>query len=423
MSDSDTTLPYNPYAASAPEQIMMREKDQSYALDFNQPHLPSFSFHHSTQDSTQLDGGTLGNDSTTDSMNVGYAFKSFNVNCNLNRVKTDSTQLTDAAGTSTSQSNSSQSSNTTYQYQGTTDNATLSLTYQPNDRLNLGTSMSANTIKSISDGTTSTGGGDNLNFTALYKPFKTITLNAGVQTSKTDAETTSTGDSVPAQSTQNQTVGITWQPSKRFSLTTSYAINSAQGGANSDCKTNTISVNSRWNPRDWAKFDGYWTDQTVLYLDTTGNSDSNMIGVNAQFGPIRPLHKSTIELGAQHLWGDTTTGVTTLAKTLGQAMTIVTTRLDDVGTDVTGNEMTTLSGKITCPITKRYDLFFSVQDTRNDGYPTQSQKDTYTIGWNYHLNKNFTFTLDAARVIYLDQADSSLNYTDNQMNAQLSWTL
>ena len=104
-------------------------------------------------------------------------------------------------------------------------------------------------------------------------------------------------------------------------------------------------------------------------------------------------------------------------------MNIITTRLDDVGTTVTGNELTTLTGKITYPIARRYDVFLSVQDTRNDGFPAQSQKDTFTIGWNYHLNKNFTFTLDAERVTYKDQGDQTQNYNENQMNAQLSWAL
>ena len=316
MTDSDTTLPYNPYAASTPGQIMMREQDQSYGLDFTKQYLPSFSYHHSTQNSSQLDNGTLGNDSTTDSVTMAYTFKALTTMCNLSRVKTDSTQLTDSTTTSDAQTTSTTTTTPTtateYHYQGTTDNASLSLNFQPNDRITLGTSVAENTITALADGTTTSGGGNTLGVTAMYKPFKTVTLNAGLQTSKTDAATTSTGDTAPAQSVQNQSLGIAWQCSKSFSLTTNFSKNSSQGGDNSDCKTDTFSTNMRWTPREWAKFDGYWSEQSLVYLDTVGSSESYMLGMNTQLGPIRALGKSTIELGVQHLWGDTTTGVTTL---------------------------------------------------------------------------------------------------------------
>jgi len=420
MTDSDSTLPYNPYAASTPAQIMMREQDQSYALDFNKQYLPSVSLHHTTQNSTQLNNGALGDDSTTDSVNLGYTYKAITANCNLNRVKTDSIQLIDS---STASATGSSTTNSTYHYQGTTDNKSVSLNFQPGERLNLGINMAENTITLVSDGATASSSGNNLVWTAMFKPFKTITLNAGMQTSNTDATTAANGSAVPAQSTRNLLLGAIWQSSKRLTVMTNFARNSAQGGENSDCKTDTVTINTRWLPKEWTKFDGYWSEQSLRYLDTVGSSQSNLLGANAQLGPITALHKSTFDVGIQHLWGNTTTGVSNLSKTEGQAMCAITTRLDNVGTTVTGNNLTTLSGKITIPITRRYDIFFATVDTRNGGFPNQSQKDTYTIGWNYHLDKTFTFTLDAGRVIYRDRTAAALNYSANQMNAQLSWTL
>lgn len=415
---SDTRLPYNPYSTNTADQIMMDEKNRSYTLNFARPNWPTLSLQHTSQDSSQLNNGVLGNSSITDSFNMNWTRQALNANLNLNHVSTDSRQLRYSADPYQPLPDVPQATDPVSRFNGDTSNASMSLTYQPNERLNVGVNMATNKIKAVQDGANVESGGNNYSLTTMYKPVKSVTLNASLQASDTDASKTVTGSDVPSLKTQNLNLGTTWQPWSKFSLGTTFTRDKSQGGEYSNSVSDTLSVNSRWEPFEKAKFDGYWFTQKLKYIDTVGDSKSNMIGLNAQLGPIG---KATVELGAQHLWGNSTVGVSRLFETQGQMMRAVPSRADSVGTEVTGNKLTTLSGKVTYPIAKKHDLYVTGETTHNSGFPSKSAKQSYGIGWNYHLNANFTFTVDAGRVSYKDDANQSLNYKANQMNAQLSW--
>ena len=83
--------------------------------------------------------------------------------------------------------------------------------------------------------------------------------------------------------------------------------------------------------------------------------------------------------------------------------------------------LATLAARISYPIRKNQDIFLTADTSRSSGFPSKSVKNSFGLGWDYHINDNLTFTLNAGRVQYRDEANESLNYGANQLNAQFSW--
>lgn len=419
LTGEDVRQPYNPYSSSS-SSIIMHEQNRSYMLDFHRPNWPSVSLRRTTTDSQQEGDHTLGNASSTDSLMLAWTKNPITASLNLMRAATDSRQLRYTLDPYAPVPDNPDPSDPVYTYKGTTDNASLNLMYQPNDRLSVGMNLAKNNIATKNDGKTINSGGDSMTVNATYRPVQALTLTASARESNTDAATSVVGSDIPALTNRNLSLGANWQASQRMSFGVNYTNDHAEGGDSSNSSSNGLSANLWWQPLDQASLNGYWSSQGLHYLGAQGDSRSNMVGVSAQIGPIK---KATVSLDAQHIWGENSFGVTQLWQSEGVARRAVPQIVDTVGIagNATGNKLTTLAARVSYPIANKQELFVSGETTQSSGFPSESTKHSVGLGWNYRLNDNLTLTLGGQRVIYSDSATPDLNYNANQFNADLSW--
>jgi len=406
---NNTRLPLNPYLFGSTSSLLMDEANRFYTIDYHRNGWPRLVYQHSTQDSTQVGAGDLGNSITTDSVSLTIAREHLNGSLDFNHVTNNSRQLTDL--------NNPESP--VFDYQGSTDNAALNLQYQPNDRVDVGVNLAANRIKASStNGDTSTTG-RNAQVRASYRASNNLTFSTSLTMNQTGSAQSVTGGNISALQDRNLNFNADWQPMQNVNVNLLYSKSRTQGDLYSNSDSDNLSANVGWQVNTLLNINGYWTRQNLKYLESPGGSVSNMVGMTTDIGP---LGKVKITLDAQHLWGETSAGVNQLLATQGAAMRTVRTQVEDqYATMATGNQLTTLAARVSYPIGQKQEVFLTADTMRSSGFPSQSVKNSFGLGWNYHINNNLTFTVDAGRVQYHDEANQSLNYGANQLNAQFSW--
>ncbi len=409
-SGNNARQPLNPYAATS-SGITMNERNRAFSLNLHKMHWPSLSLQHTTVNAAQVGAELLGNTNTTDSLTLGLTRAEFTASLAFSRITTDSRQLMDLSNPSAS----------IFRYQGTTHNSVLNLQYQPNDRLTVGANLAGNRIEMQNTQNTDTATrGRNAQLTASYRAGEKVSFNTTFSTSKTGAVESVTGSTISAQKNDTVTWGANWQPAERLNLGLNYARDLAEGGDFSNSKSDTLSANIGWQPHKQISCNSFWSRQQLRYLTESGNSVSNLLGMNSDIGG---LGKVRIKLDMQYLWGETAFGVSQLMQAEGVKHRTVPVSVEPqtVGAIATSNRLITATARVSYPIARKQEMFIAGDTTRNSGFPSKSRKNAFGLGWNYLLNDNLTFTIDAGRVYYSDDTNSSLNYKANQFNAQLSW--
>jgi len=406
---NSTRLPLNPYLSNGSSSPLMNELNHFFTIDYHKKDWPRIVYQHITQDTSQVGIGSLKNGAATDSLNVTITREHLNGTLSLNRVNTDSNQLTDI--------NNPESQ--LFDYHGATDNAALNLQYQPNDRFNMGVNLAANRIEAnSSNGDTSTSG-RNAQVNASYKASNNLSFTTELSMNQTGSAQSVTGGSINPLRDQNLTFITTWQPFRNVDVNMNLTKSRTEGDLYSNSDADSLTTNVGWRINDMLNINGYWSRQNLTYLESPGGSVSNMVGMNTE---IRPLGKLRLNLDAQYLWGETSTAVTQMLASQASAMrTVLTAVADQYGLTSTGNRLTMLAAQVNYPITEKQEVFVKADTTQSSGFPSKSIKNSIGLGWNYRLNDNLIFTLDAGRVQYSDEANKSLNYGANQLNAQFSW--
>lgn len=417
---NDTRLPYNPYSTTTGDEILMDEKNRTYAMTYRHPNWPVLSLTRTTRDSSQLGTQGLGDASVTDSFALNWTRSPVTASLNLNRRNIDTRQLRYSQDPYQPLPDNPSATDPIYHYQATTNDIALNLNYQPGQKLNINANLAANAIKSDTDGAATRSSGNNAQVTANYQLSKQLTLNANMNTQNTDATKTATGSDVPSLTSTNSSVGADWHANdNKVTLGANYSANSSKGGQYSNSDSRMLGVNAWWQAANRVRLNGYWNRQNLSYPDTHGTSLNNMVGLGAEAG----LGKATMNLDAQRIWGNNSIGVAQMFQSEGQAHRQVVMAAADplAGQTITGNNMLTLAAKVTYPVAPKQDVFLSDELIRNSGFPSRSLKHTLGLGWNYHLNNQLTFTLNAQQLCYIDESNASLNYQARQLNAQMSW--
>lgn len=415
---TDSRVPYNAYASGA-NQVMMNERTRSFNADYRLSNGLFASLQRNSLDSKQVADGRLGTSNITDSLSMSWLKDTFSASLNLNRTTNDSRQLRYSDDPYQPLPEEPSATDEIFDYRGTTNNAALNLSYQPNEKLNVGVNLAANKISATTDGEATKTGGNSVNVNAFYKPAERVTLTANLQTNKTDASTTAGGGVAPALTSRNMNLGADWQVSDKLSLGVNLTNDRYAGDEYSNSASNTVSGNARWQATEKIALNGYASRQQLRYLDESGRSTNNMVGLSGEVGPIG---KARISLDAQRIWGTNSSSVTQFMQTEGQAHRAVPAATDIVGTQISNaNALTMLAGKISYPVANRHSIYLRGETTQGSGFPNDSQKNAVGLGWEYQVSDNLTLTLDAQRVSYTDKGNADSNYNANQLNAQLAW--
>ncbi|MHB9025213.1 MAG: hypothetical protein ACYC7E_13755 [Armatimonadota bacterium] len=420
VTGNNTRLPYNPYTQTGADEILMDERNRSYALSFNRKNWPLLTLRHSSRDSRQVGSNSLYNANTTDSANLSWNRGVITTSLDLFRTETDSRQLLASQDPYTPLPEDPDPDTPVYALRGITSNGSLRIGYNPNQRLNLGVTLAANQVESTDNAGERTTTGRNIQANALYRFSERFSMTANMTSSNTGATTTAGGGEVPALQSRNLNLGADWMLSEKLSLSAAATADYYQGGEYSNSESQTLSLNAAWQPMKVLSVNGYWFGQDLQYLGSTDTARTFMIGATTT---VTGLGKLGIKLDAQRIWGNNNIGVQNLFTTAGSAKRVTQLFSNDVraATPITGTDSTTISAKVTYQIAKRQELYLAGENTQNTGYPSASAKDSYGLGWNYLLNNNLTLTLDTRRLVFVDEENSNLNYSANQMNAQISW--
>ncbi|MHB9106131.1 MAG: hypothetical protein ACYDCO_03655 [Armatimonadota bacterium] len=408
-SGNNARLPLNPYTSSSTSDILMDELNQLFTIDYHKDSWPRLTYQRSTQDTSQVGSGSLGNTSTTDSLNLSLSGEKLSGALSFNHSTNSSRQLTDQ--------NNPQSS--IFEYSGTNDNANLNLQYQPNDRFDMGMNLAMNRIKAESSGGATTTTGSNAEVHANYQASKNLKLSAQLMANETGSAQSVTGGSINALKDQSMNVSATWKPTTNVDVNLMLTKQRTEGDLYSNSESDNITANVGWQASEKINLNGYWTRQNLKYIDSPGGSVSNMVGIHSDIGP---LGKVKLSMDAQHLWGETSEAVNQMLYSSAASMRSVRVPIEaQYAQAATGNRLTTLAARISYPIAKNQEIFLTGDTSRSSGYPSKSVKNSFGLGWDYHINENLTFTLNAGRVQYRDEANEGLNYGANQLNAQLAW--
>jgi len=407
---NSTRLPLNPYSSTSTSNIMMDELNRFFSIDYHKENWPRITYQRSMQDTSQAGVGSLGNSSTTDTLNLSLGGQHLNGALSLNHSTNSSHQLTD-------QNNPN---STVFDYSGTNDNANLNLQYQPNDRFDMGMSLAMNRVKADSTGGITSTNGSNAEVHANYQASTNLKLSAQMMMNETGSAQGVTGGSINALKDQSTNLSATWKPTHNVDVNLLLTKQRTEGDYYSNSESNNITANVGWQANEKLNFTGYWTRQNLSYLDSPGGSISNMLGIHSDVGL---LGKLKLALDGQYLWGETSEAVNQMYYSTAASMRSVRVPIEDQYTQggATGNRLTTLAARLSYPIAKNQEIFLTGDTSRSSGYPSKSLKNSFGLGWDYHINDNLTFTLNAGRVQYQDDANESLNYGANQLNAQLSW--
>ena len=417
-SGANTHEPLNPYgvndpAASAVNSSSMEEHTRTFAVELHKTYWPSLTLRRTLYDTNQFGAGELGDATTTDNLSLAWARSIISGSLGLNHVTTNSRQQ-----------DTSSSTGGIVQYNGGTQGATFSLMLQPSDRFDVSTNMALNqTTAKLSNGQNNTTA-QSMQLSSHFRATSQLSFNSSLSTNRTGDTESLTGTAIPGQVNTNMTLGSDWRPRKNLNIGLSYSENRAEGGTDaSNSITNNYNSNLNWQPLDLLSLSAYFTRQELHYIGAVGDSLSNMIGANAEMGPFG---KFKVSVDGQHLWGQTAVAVTNLSQTLGASLRALpspfdTTQTTTTDSTVSGNTLTSMRAKVSYAIAPRQDVFLGGEITTNGGYPSQSYKDSANVGWDYKFGNNLTLTLNGGRVIYVDQANTSLNYAANQISSQLTW--
>ncbi len=417
---STSRQPYSPYATNQTSQAAMVNTDKSFNIDFHKPNWPTIALRHAINDSYQSDGNDVGSSATSDTLTTSWLRNAISASLMFNRTVTDSRQYRSSSDPYASYDPNT--SDPVYSFKGITDNGSLNLGYHPTDKLDLNMNLAASKSSS-SDGTTPGNLAKSIQTNATYRLTKNLSLHGGVTNSTTNAGQTIAGAAVSAQTTQNSTIGAEWRATNKLSLSTDYTTDKTSGTDLSNSTSSTLSTNANWQPFSRLSLNSYWYHQNLKYLDAgSGSSSNNMIGVGSEIGPLGKIH---VSLDLQHIWGSNSVQGTAAMQALADSKRLVQTLADTANIPaISGNNSTTLSAKVTYPITKRQDIFVNGEMSSSGGYPTSSSKDSLGVGWNYHISNNLMFTLNASEALAHADAGSSAaaqDYRAKSLNAQFSW--
>jgi len=415
-SGANTHEPLNPYgtsdtnAAASADVSSMEEHTRAFAVEFHQTNWPSLTLRRTLYDTNQFGTGDLGNSSTTDNLTMAWARGIFSTMLGLNHVSTNNRQQSDANDPSSS----------IVEYNGGTQSATLGMQLHPNDHFDISSSMAVNqTTAKLASGE-NVSAAQSIQVSSHYRVNSQLSFSTALSSNRSGNADSLNGTTIPGQNNTSLSLNSDWRPRKNLGVGLGYSENRAEGGTDaSNSVTKNYNSNINWQATELLTFSTYYTRQELHYIGGTGDSLSNMVGANSELGPFG---KFKIGLDGQLLWGKTAVAVTALAQSLGVTRRMLAMPFDTTPTTtVNGNTLSSLRGKVSYDIAPRQDLFLSGDVTSNGGYPSQSYKQSVGLGWDYQVSKSITLTLDGGRVVYVDQANPSLNYTANQVNSQLSW--
>lgn len=422
-----TRQPYNPYSTDNTSQIEMEQQDRAYGLQWHPAGFPQFSLLHSTHDSNQLGSQSIGTAATTDTLSLSWIHSAFSAGLNLNRIATDSRSPQGSTNPDTPIPDNPTGS--IFHYHGVTMNTSLNFHYQPREQFSLSGNMARNGIDTDNNGVKSQSSGGSVSVNARAQLSKTVTSTASFQTSQTDAAKTLDGADIPAQVNQNLTYGADWRASDTVTIGVTQTHERSNGGAYSNSTSDNTNANIGWQPSLRFSLNIYWFHQILKYQQGSGDSTNNMIGFSSEIHPFggstaandaTKIGHAYFNFDAQHIWGETKEGAAQLWQAEGmQHRAVSTSLIPTTLPSFTGNRLTSLSGKFTYPIARLHDLFINGESVMSSGFPSSSTKNTMGIGWNYHITKNLTCTLNAQRAMYTDHATAKNNYQANQLNGQV----
>jgi hypothetical protein len=415
-TDGDNTrVPYDSYTSDTSSPLM-EEKNRSYSIEYHPENLPVVSLRRQTRDATQPDGNQLGEQSSTDMLQVRWQKNALDAHIDLTRRVVDSKRLrtTDDSGASTT--------NSIYNYNAKTNDASVGLDYQVTQKLKLSAATAANRIDSLSDGATTRTTGNNSHFSANYQATDQLAFSADLQARKTGATTTSSGTSVPATKGRDLSLTADWHSKdSRVSVNTSYLMNNSEGGDYSNSTSRIVNSTVLWRPTDAVSLQGYWNKQNLDFLGATGKTTTNMVGVT----PTVQMGRATLTLDGQHVWGTNPSGVSQMMLGQSRAHLASTFRADSTTDNAiatsTSTRNTTLSGKLSYPIADKHEVFVDSMVGWDGGDQNDARHFSAGLGWTYHLGSGLDFTVDAQSVQLNDKITPSRNYRARSVNASLAW--
>lgn len=393
----------------------IQQQNRSYAIDYHHPSGVTVTVQRNSRNSQQQGNTGNNNSSVSDSLTSSWNGNKLSASVNVDRT-TSTSWLPVISGLPFG----SQPVTSITATQNTVNSAMLNMGYHPTDKVDVEVNLGANSVNALTGGVSSQTGGKSIQAMATYRPKDSLTLTANIQKNSTTAQKTSNGSGMPAQTNSNIATAAQWQATKKVNITTNYTSDGYSDGNFGSSATKTLSSNIAWQPGTRVTVNSYAARQQMVTPDLTAPSQSTLVGIGTQIGPIK---NTTLNIDLQHIKGATPEGVNQLWQTEGQSHRSPTLMASSIGlTDVMGTTLNGISGSANYQLNDTNTLSLTSEFLGGSGPLGRARRNAFGINWQYHPNENLTFSIFANRIRYFDNSSPEMNSKANELSAEFSWS-
>ncbi|MEI6519320.1 MAG: hypothetical protein WCO98_04690 [bacterium] len=398
--------PYLPYGNNS-SNIFMANKTNNHNIRW-QPFTSTIVIYQHNDSSTQQKNDTrIGTNSIGDEFRSSVSFGQFNAGVSFRQSNNESRQVRTNTDSFSTLPTTTSSTDTVYRYSADTTAKSANMQWIPGDRFNAGANFTINNIKSLNGDNALNTDGKNMAFNTKYLITPALTLTSSYTKNSTDAGKTAGGADTPKQITSSITNSADWRATENLSITASASFDENVGGVYSNSKTDNLNSSINWQPLPRISLNGYINNQKLHYIpDNTGNTVSTTYGISSDLYPFSPVLDGSVQRVSYRPYFSLDT----------QQMTSTA----NINNSYTENKMSSYSAKMTMPFSTKNDLFYSTEFVQMTGFPSKSNRDTQSLGWNYHASEQMTVTINLQRITYRDQTSPSLNYSANSLQGQIN---
>jgi hypothetical protein len=294
---------------------------------------------------------------------------------------------------------------------------TLTMRYAPNERTQVGVSLSQNRTLADTGGAAAASRGRDISATVSLRPADRITLTGTLaDTVNNPAQSTGT---LPGLRTRTAAASATWQASTSLSLGAAYSANRYQDAAIGVNGAATTAVDVGWHPGGGTNGVNVYAVQQTTRTPGNAATRQHMVGGAAQVSPVK---RTTVGVGVQRIWGGSGDAVNTLLQTEGQMRRAVHAASPAATPlNLPGHSLTVVDAVAAYKLDDKHDLTLTGEAITGHGDAGDIRRTAVGIGWHYNADRRLTFSLDGNLVRTKDPSTAGITVKSHEVNAALTW--
>jgi hypothetical protein len=398
--------PYQPYGNSN-SNIFMANKTNNHNIRWQPFISTTLIYQHNDGSTQQKNDSRIGTNNLSDEFRSTITFGQLNAGLSFRKSNNESRQVRNNTDSFSTIPTTTTATDTIYRYSADTTATSANLQWMPGERFNAGANFTINNIMSLNGDNTQNTAGKNMAFNTRYMVTPALTLTSTYTKNSTDAGKTAGGADTPKQITNSISNSADWRPADNLSITASASFDENVGGVYSNSKTDNLNSSINWQPVPRISLNGYINNQKLRYIpDSTGNTISTTYGISSDIYPFSPVIDGSVQrLSYRPYFSVDTQQMTSNA---------------NINSTISENKMSSYSARMTMPFSTKNDIFYSTEFVQMTGFPSKSNRNTQSLGWNYRASEQMTVTVNLQRISYIDNTSPGLNYSANSIQGQIN---